>query len=129
MIHAIENVLHVLIELSALLLEAVGVFIVVGTAIRTGVIVIRRRGQNDGHNAGKVTLMLGHGISLALTYLLASEVLHTLVAKDTTSLLVLGMTMALRAAMTLLIHWETHAEEKHMKEEEKEKEEKAHHAA
>lgn len=110
MIHAIETFLHDLIHLSALALELVGVLIILGTAIRTGIAVT--------HHKGHVGLMLGKGIALALTYLLASEVLHTLIAKDVTSLLLVAITMVLRAAMTLLIHWETHAEEKHIKEEE-----------
>ncbi len=117
MMEVLGKFLHTLIELSAILLEMVGVFIILGTAVRTGICVFRRK--------GKVTLLLGHGISLALEYLLASEVLHTLVATDTTALLQVGMTMVLRAAMTLLIHWETHAAEKHMKEDEKEKAEKS----
>ena len=123
-IHSLQEFMHGLIELSALALELVGVLLILGTAIRTAIIAIKHK--------GKVGLMLGKGISLALEYLLASEVLHTLVAKDTESLLLVAMTMVLRAAMTLLIHWETHAEEKHMKEEEQEKtekEEKEKHAA
>lgn len=112
MIHAIETFLHDLIHLSALALEMVGVLIILGTAIRTGIAVV--------HHKGHVGLMLGKGIALALTYLLASEVLHTLIAKDITSLVLVAITMVLRAAMTLLIHWETHAEEKHIKEEEEE---------
>ena len=104
-IHSIQHFMHGMIEVSALALEAVGVLIILGTAIRTALCAIK-------HN-GKVGLMLGKGISLALEYLLASEVLHTLVAKDTSSLLLVGMTMVLRAAMTVLIHWETSNEEKH----------------
>lgn len=111
MIEAIETFLHGLIHFSALLLETVGVLIILGTAVRTGIAVIKHRGH--------VGLLLGKGIALALEYLLASEVLHTLIAQDVTSLLLVALTMVLRAAMTLLIHWETHAEEKHIKEEEK----------
>ena len=37
MIHAIETFLHDLIHLSALALELVGVLIILGTAIRTGI--------------------------------------------------------------------------------------------
>ena len=113
MIESFEHLLHELIHVSALLLEGVGVLIILGTALRTAICAAK-------HN-GKVGLMLGKGISLALEYLLASEVLHTLIAKDTSSLILVGMTMVLRAAMTVLIHWETHNEEKHIKEEEKEK--------
>ena len=105
MIHAIETFLHDLIQISALALETVGVLIILGTALRTALIAIKHK--------GKVGIMLGKGISLALEYLLASEVLHTLIAKDTSSLLLVGMTMVLRAAMTVLIHWETSNEEKH----------------
>ena len=115
-IHSLQEIMHGLIELSAMALELVGVIIILGTAARTAVIAIKHK--------GKIGLTLGKGISLALEYLLASEVLHTLVAKDAGSLILVAMTMVLRAAMTMLIHWETHAEEKHIKEEEKEKAEK-----
>ena len=50
--------------------------------------------------------ILYDGISTALTFLLGSEILKTIVAPDWSDI---GMTCAvllMRAAMTLLIHWE-----------------------
>ena len=58
MIHAIETFLHDLIHFSALMLETVGVLIILGTALRTALIAIKHK--------GKVGIMLGKGISLAL---------------------------------------------------------------
>ena len=56
--------------------------------------------------------MLADGISTALSFLLASEVMKTIIAPDWSDI---GMTCAIlvmRAGMTVLIHWE-HAHEPH----------------
>ena len=73
-------------------------------------------------NQAHTRLELAHGIALALEFKLGGEVLRTVIVREWTELLILGAIIALRGALTLLIHWETHSEEKHLKEEE------AHHA-
>ena len=63
--------------------------------------------------------LLTTGISTGLSFLLASEVLKTIIAPDWSSI---GMTCAIllmRAGMTLLVHWENKMER--MSEAEKDK--------
>ena len=46
-----------------------------------------------------VPLMLGKGIALALEFMLASEVLRTVVSPDTKDLIAVGVTVLLRGAV------------------------------
>ena len=54
---------------------------------------------------------LSKGISLALEFLLAGEVLHTLVADSTNDLIMLGSLVVLRGIMAVEIHFELKAQE------------------
>ena len=53
-----------------------------------------------------IRLQLAEGIALALEFKLGGEVLRTVLVRDFQELLVLGSVILLRAALTLLIHWE-----------------------
>ena len=57
-------------------------------------------------------LDLAEGIALALEFKLGGEVLRTVIVREWTELLILGAIIALRGALTLLIHWEISVEEK-----------------
>ena len=56
------------------------------------------------------------GIALALEFKLGGEVLRTVIVREWTELLILGAIIALRGALTLLIHWEISVEEKREKQ-------------
>ena len=105
MLEFLENALITITQYGILLLEFAGVGIILGTAIRCMICGIK-------HN-GIVPLMLGKGIALALEFMLASEVLRTVVSPDTKDLIAVGATVLLRGAMTVLIHWESKNEEAH----------------
>ncbi len=113
MLEFLENALITITQYGILLLEFAGVGIILGTAIRCMICGIK-------HN-GIVPLMLGKGIALALEFMLASEVLRTVTSADVKTLGLVGITVVLRAAMTVLIHWESRNEKK----EEEEKKESA----
>lgn len=53
-----------------------------------------------------VRLELAEGTALALEFKLGGEVLRTVLARDWNELLILGAVIALRAVLTLLLHWE-----------------------
>ena len=57
-----------------------------------------------------VKLKLAKGIAMALEFKLAGEVLRTITVRDWSEFAILGAIMALRVAITLLIHWEIKAE-------------------
>lgn len=53
-----------------------------------------------------IRLELAKGIALALEFKLGGEVLRTVQARDWNEIGILGAIIALRAALTLLLHWE-----------------------
>lgn len=99
----LERLLEQIVNYSVLLLELVGVVIVLATAIRCLIAAIR-------HNR-MIPLMLGKGIALSLEFMMASEVLRTVVSAEMKDLIAVGATVVLRGAMTVLIHWESKHEE------------------
>ena len=113
MYEVLENILTQVTQYSIMILEVVGVVVIMATAVRCMIAGIKRNHI--------VPLMLGKGIALALEFMLASEVLRTVTSADGKTLGLVGITVVLRAAMTVLIHWESRNEKK----EEEEKKESA----
>ena len=95
----IENAFDLIINYSIILLEFIGSAIIVVTAIKALINLLR--GKKDG-----IRLELAQGIALALEFKLGSEVLRTVVVRNVQELLIAGAIVLLRAAMTFLIHWE-----------------------
>jgi uncharacterized membrane protein len=100
-----------LVEIASTLLELFGILILLYTGVRTFI-------GWAGHKED-VSLDLGESIAMALEFLLAAEVMHTVIAQQVSDLIILGALVVLRAVMTIEIHWE-------LKNEKKEKEEKHH---
>ncbi len=92
------------VEVSICLLELFGVAVLVYTAVRAFVGWLRGR--------GRIRLDLAQGIALALEFKLGGEVLRTVVVRTWAELGILGAIIALRAALTFLIHWEIQNEER-----------------
>jgi len=107
MFEAIESIFYSIVQYGILLLEAMGV----GTIIVTAILCVYR-----AIRGGKlVRLQLAQGIALALEFKLGGEVLRTVVVREWQELLILGAVIVLRAALTLLIHWEIKHEESRLK--------------
>ena len=53
-----------------------------------------------------VRLKLAQGMALCLEFKLGSEILRTVVVRDLKEIAIVGAIIALRAALTFLIHWE-----------------------
>ncbi|MBQ3425415.1 MAG: DUF1622 domain-containing protein [Clostridia bacterium] len=82
-----------------LILEAVGVVILIIHAVKALISVFKSTHQSKRQ--------LSEGITTALSFLLGGEVLKTIVAPDWQGI---GMTCAIllmRAAITVLLHWES----------------------
>ncbi|MCR5033368.1 MAG: DUF1622 domain-containing protein [Lachnospiraceae bacterium] len=93
-----ESILRYVVEFSTLLLEFFGICILVYTAIKSFILWLRK---NES-----IRLELAQGIALALEFKLGGEVLRTVVVREWAELGILGAIIALRAALTFLIHWE-----------------------
>jgi uncharacterized membrane protein len=116
-----EMILGYVVEYSTLILEMFGIFVLVWTTLKCFFTWLRK--EDDA-----VRLKLAEGIALALEFKLGGEVLRTVVVREWSELGILGAIIALRAALTFLIHWEIKNEEKALnkksseeKDEEKEK--------
>lgn len=105
MLDFLHQVLDAVVSYGVFLLEMVGVLIVIITAIRSliGLFAKDKRAR----------LKFNQGLELALGFLLGGEVLHTVVAKDWSTLLILGGIIILRSAITFLIQWEIKSEQAH----------------
>ena len=95
--------LAILTDGAILLFEYTGVAVIVIAGIMGIVGCIRRNPLTR--------LRLAKGMALGLEFKLGSEILRTVVVREFTELLLVGAIILLRAALTLLIHWEIRNEE------------------
>lgn len=104
MYEIVETYFRTIINYAILAVEIVGVAMLLVTAIQALGVVFKSK-EKSRH-------MLADGITTALSFLLASEVMKTIITPDWEEI---GMTCAIllmRAGMTVLIHWE-HSHETH----------------
>ncbi|MBR2718089.1 MAG: DUF1622 domain-containing protein [Clostridia bacterium] len=102
----LEDVVHYAAEIGIHLVELAGILVLLITAVQ-GIIGYFK---NDPH----IRLKLAQGIALALEFKLGGEVLRTVLARDWNELAILGAVIALRAALTVLLHWEIKNEEQYV---------------
>ena len=107
-IELLQSIVHHAAEIGIVIAEVIGISILIMTAIKCFVKYFHK----DEH----VRLELAQGIALALEFKLGGEVLRTVIVREWTELLILGAIIALRGALTLLIHWEISVEEKREKQ-------------
>ena len=98
-----ENLLEVLVSNAIHLFELVGV-IVLNVAGISGVV-------NYIRHDPMVRLNLAKGMALCLEFKLGSEILRTVIVRDLSEIAIVGAIIALRAALTFLLHWEIKNEE------------------
>ena len=103
-----ESILRYVVEFSTSLLEFFGICILVFTAVKSFYFWLKKDSS--------IRLQLAEGIALALEFKLGGEVLRTVVVREWTELGILGAIIALRAALTFLIHWEIKEEKAHAPE-------------
>lgn len=97
--------LHLLIPLCELMGVAV-VAVSVSTAFARYVRALITRRRLD------VKFRLAAGLALSLEFKMAAEILKTVLLRELTELVTLGIIILLRAVLSVLIHWEMHHYEK-----------------
>lgn len=106
----LQDIVHDAAEIGIVIAETVGIAILIITAVKCFIKYFKK----DEH----LRLELAQGIALALEFKLGGEVLHTVLANDLSELLMVAGVMALRTAITLLLHWEINSEKQHLNEKE-----------
>ena len=93
-----EELLNSLVNTAIHLFELVGVVVLIVAGVCGVVNYIRQDPM--------VRLKLAQGMALCLEFKLGSEILRTVVVRDLQEIAIVGAIIALRAALTFLIHWE-----------------------
>ena len=104
MLDMLHIILENIVDGAILLFEFIGVGIIIFSGIRGFFLYIRRSPDTK--------LTLAKGLAMGLESKLGSEILHTVVDRDWREIGIVAGIIALRAALTFLIHWEIKEEEK-----------------
>lgn len=95
----LDLALEDIVSICTVVLEMFGIVVLVYTGVKCFVLWLRRSKTN-------IRLTLAQGIALSLEFKMGGEVLRTVVVREWSELGILGAIIALRAALTFLIHWE-----------------------
>ena len=101
---SVEQVFELFVHYAILLTDLIGIVVLLYAVFKALADLIRKK--------DKVRLHLAEGIALAMEFKMGGELLRTVIAREWQELAVLGTVIAIRAAMSFLIHWEI----KHEKE-------------
>ena len=110
LIHILENALEYLVQFAIVIFEFIGVGLIIYSGIKGFIGYVRR--------SPKMKITLAQGLAIGLEFKLGSEILKTVIVRDWTEIATVAGIIALRAALTFLIHWEIKEENKDMQEQE-----------
>lgn len=99
----LETILHSFVSFAMLLFEYIGVAVITYAGIQGIVNYVRR--------APDTRLILAKGLAMGLEFKLGSEILRTVVVRNLEEIYIVAGIIALRAILTILIHWEIKNEE------------------
>ena len=94
----LETILHSFVNLAMLLFEYIGVGVITFAGLQGLVNYLRR--------SPDTRLTLAQGLALGLEFKLGSEILRTVIVRSLSEIAIVGSIIALRAVLTVLIHWE-----------------------
>lgn len=94
----LHETLSDLVNFSVIMLEFMGLVVIVYTGLNAFLKWVKK----DPHTR----LYLAEGLAMALSFKLGGEILRTVVVRDMSEIVQVGAVIILRAALTLLIHWE-----------------------
>ena len=104
----IELILEVLLEdvasIAIIIFEFIGAGIIIWSGIRSFIKFVTRSGDTK--------IYLARGLAMGLEFKMGSEILRTVIVREWKEIGIVAGIIALRAALTFLIHWEIKEEEK-----------------
>lgn len=100
----LELFLENIVNLAILAFEFVGVAIIIWSGLK-GVCKFMR-------HSGDTKIYLARGLAMGLEFKMGSEILRTVIVREWKEIGIVAGIIALRAALTFLIHWEIKEEEK-----------------
>jgi uncharacterized membrane protein len=109
-----EAVLGFIANFTIYTLELVGILIIVSGSFKSIWSLISKL---TGKHNSNIIIGLGKTLALALEFKMGAEIVKTVIVRDLTELGILATVIALRAILSLLIHWEIKNERNAEKEE------------
>lgn len=109
-LHLFEALMSTIIKLLIHVLEIFGAIVIFYGATLSFFRFVRTRQEGR-----EIRLTFAHYLVFGLEFKLASEILHTVIARTTEELIIIGAIVVLRAALNYVIHWEIR-QETHEKE-------------
>lgn len=106
---AMHSILELIVNFAITLFEFIGVFIIIVAGVWGFISYIRRNPYTR--------LNLAKGMAMGLEFKLGSEILRTVIVRQMSEIYLVAAIIALRAALTFLIHWEIKNEEEAHKDE------------
>ena len=104
-----EEILELIASLSIITLELIGILIVIIGAFKS--IALNASKFISKHHRN-IKIDLANSLALGLEFKMGAEIIKTVLVRDLQELIVLAFIIALRAALTVLIHWEIKTEKK-----------------
>ena len=108
MIAFLDSLLEFLVECGILIFEYIGVGVIICTSLVSLYKYVTRRPDTR--------IYLAKGLAMGLEFKLGSEILRTVVVREWKEIAIVAGIIALRAALTFLIHWEIRQEEKEVED-------------
>ncbi len=109
----IEDVLIAIVPYIIHLMESMGVFVIVYSAIKAFLQYARNLFDFSDDS---IKIELAKGLALALEFKLGAEILKTLTIRTLDEMLVLASIVVLRVILTFVIHWEIESDTKRYKD-------------
>ena len=101
--HGMEGFLETAVPMIAGLAEVIGLFIIVTSLAKATYHYIRSTFFHDHHDFHHE---MSSGLTTALEFLMSAEIAKTFLLQNLESVIPLAATFALRAMMSLMLHWE-----------------------
>lgn len=100
----LETLLVSIADVAIVMFELVGVIIIIWAGVVGAYKYVRK--------CKDTRVALAKGLTMGLEFKLGSEILRTVVVREWREIAIVAGIIVLRAALTFLIHWEIHEEEK-----------------
>jgi uncharacterized membrane protein len=104
-----KSFLYFAAEISANLLELIGIVIIIVGSCRALIKLIKCLLERKSLH---VVIDLGKALSLALEFKMGAEIIKTVIIHNLEELAMLGIVILIRALLAFIIHWEIRMEEK-----------------
>ncbi len=104
-----KEFLYSVAEVSAGLLELIGIIIIIVGSCRALIRLIKCLVEKKDFH---VVIDLGKALSLALEFKMGAEIIKTVIIHNLEELAILGIVIVIRALLAFIIHWEIRLEEK-----------------